>query len=475
MPKKSGPSDRKSSQIFLIKADETLGIVEAIVSVFGIVDYGQDIIVPGSFVKTITERFGTIKVLDQHQTDSVTRVVGKPLELREVGRDQLPPALLQKFPTATGGLWVRVQFNLNTSNGKDVFELLKNGDVNEWSIGYDALDYDFGEIQVGGKTVRVRYLRTIKLWEFSVVIWGMNPATATLGAKSLISKADLPLASRDCAWDAGQALTRVREWVGDDVSKMSQAYLVSGDGIESRFIIADIVDDELKIIPNALISAVDAIKMGDRDLDIPGVKLVINAWYAQMAKDLGDATLKAPFDEKELTVDGPISRLGDELHGLMIMQFMDRVAGYYTCGWITPDEQATLTAIGLGKLSEFRTSIPVDLALRPVDYVYYWNMGKLSLTPDAQVKAGRVLSAANTERIKAALENLEAVLEAAGVLDDTDDVEPEMDDDADKSQPAGPGTVENSQPPTDDEINQRKERLLRRAKAFDLRVKLEGG
>lgn len=177
------PHEVKESPIFVTKIDEDLGIVEAVVSVFGVLDDGNDIVHPGAYRKTITERGFRIRVLDQHNTDSILRVLGKPLELREIGRNELPAEVLERYPEATGGLFTRTQYLVDTPEGTGAFKRIKSGAVGEYSIGYEALDVDYSKVTRDGKTVTARNLRTIKLWEYSPVIWGMNPATVTAGVK----------------------------------------------------------------------------------------------------------------------------------------------------------------------------------------------------------------------------------------------------------------------------------------------------
>ena len=177
--------ETKASPVFVTSVDEVQGIVEAVVSVFGIIDLGNDIIHPGAYVKTITERAGKIRVLDQHNTDSILRAVGKPIELREVGREGLPAEILSRFPEATGGLYTKTQYLLDTPEGKGAFQRIASGAVNEYSIGYDALDVDYSKVKTpDGRDITVRNIRTIKLYEYSPVLWGMNQATATVSAKA---------------------------------------------------------------------------------------------------------------------------------------------------------------------------------------------------------------------------------------------------------------------------------------------------
>lgn len=164
------------------------GVVEHLAAVFGNIDDGGDIIHPGSFRKTILERQGKIRCLDQHATDSIMRVIGKPLSMREIGRDELPPEVLARFPDATGGLLVKTQFLLNTPEGLGAFERIKAGAVDEYSIGYDALDADYSTAVKDGEELTVRNLRQLRLYEYSPVIFAMNPATATLSAKAAPSE-----------------------------------------------------------------------------------------------------------------------------------------------------------------------------------------------------------------------------------------------------------------------------------------------
>ena len=174
------PSEYKTVPFFCLKTDDDQGVVDHIVTVFGIEDLGGDVSHPGSFTKTITERKDQIRVLDCHMRDSVMRVLGVPLDLREIGREELPKDLLVKYPDATGALRAKTQFLLDTPEGKGAFIRIKAGAVSEFSYAYDTLDEDYSTKEDGHE---VRNLRTIRLWEYGPVIFGMNPATEVLGVK----------------------------------------------------------------------------------------------------------------------------------------------------------------------------------------------------------------------------------------------------------------------------------------------------
>jgi len=185
----------KETKIFpgyVLKADEDTGIVDAYVSVMGIVDEDipPDMIELGAFNKTIKERgpagANKIRVLHQHRWDEV---VGKPLSLVEHGRDQLPADLLKKYPEATGGLFARTQFILDVQRAREDFALYKAGAMSEWSIGFDTMDADLDK--TNGESFR--RIKEVRLWEYSPVTWGANQATITTNMKEVDNRDDVPL------------------------------------------------------------------------------------------------------------------------------------------------------------------------------------------------------------------------------------------------------------------------------------------
>ena len=167
---------------FTKSLDAETGIVEAYVSVFGIMDQDDppDIIELGAFAKTIQERGPAgarkIRVLHQHTWKDV---IGMPLALVEHTRDMLPPELLALFPAATGGLFARTQFAMDVQLGRETYALYKMGAMDEWSIGFDYIQSEF--VRVDG--VEARLNKELKLWEYSPVTWGCNQATVTTAVK----------------------------------------------------------------------------------------------------------------------------------------------------------------------------------------------------------------------------------------------------------------------------------------------------
>ncbi len=158
--KKSAAREYKSVKFELDSTDEKTGEFAGYAAVFGNLDGGRDIIQPGAFVKTIAEDFDRIKILSQHNDCELP--IGKPLELREDEK----------------GLYIRGKVS-DTQMGRDVKTLLKDGVLNELSIGYDAVDFDYD-----GKN-NIRYLKAVKLWEVSIATWAMNDQATIDEVKSL--------------------------------------------------------------------------------------------------------------------------------------------------------------------------------------------------------------------------------------------------------------------------------------------------
>jgi len=166
----------------VVDGDE--GIVEHIITVFGILDLGGDISHMGSFTKTLQEREKNVRVLDQHNTFSIMSAIGVPLEIREIGRDELPEQIQKEYPEATGGVKATTQYLLDTPEGAGAFARIKAGAIGEYSYGYDPIVSDWENVKSDdGEERQVRNLREIRLWEYSPVLWGMNQATMTTGVK----------------------------------------------------------------------------------------------------------------------------------------------------------------------------------------------------------------------------------------------------------------------------------------------------
>lgn len=167
--KMAGGAEKKSSvparqhkavKFNLENTDVTTGEFSGYASTFGNLDDGNDIIEKGAFAKTIVADLDRIKILALHNSSWLP--VGKPLELREDEH----------------GLFIRGKIS-DTSMGRDIMTLLRDGVLGELSIGYDAVEFEWD-----GDS-GIRHLKEIKLWEVSIVTWAMNDRATIDEVKSI--------------------------------------------------------------------------------------------------------------------------------------------------------------------------------------------------------------------------------------------------------------------------------------------------
>ena len=377
--------ERKSFPVKVLSASDE-GIVEAIVAVMGNIDGGDDIIHPGAFRKTLAERGGEVLVLDAHRTDTVLAAVGVPLEIRELGQDELPADLRQKYPEATGGLYTKTRYLMDTPEGAGVFQRIRSGAVRQYSIGYDPIKggTDYSKVSVGGREKTVRNLRELRLYEYSPVLFAMNEATATVGVKAVTPFQDLPLAARDREWDAAAAEARVRAWAGGDEldwEQYARAFLWHNAEEPEMFGsyklgYADVVDEELMAIPRAIFAAaggrgVDAAGIPDADKE--RVKEQITRYYEKMAAAFDDETLISPFAKasKEMTPHGPVRRLLDVFTGTIHYGYTTMADRWLIEGFISRDERMEIGRLTGEALKVLTEGMPADLANREVGYSGY--------------------------------------------------------------------------------------------------------
>lgn len=166
--------------------DEQRGIVEAVVSVTGVVDEVKDVIEPGAYEKTLAKR--TPKGVWSHAWD---KPIARTIEAKELmpGDPALPKRTQdgKAWPREAGALMVKMQFNLATERGRDAYEDVKFfGEESQWSVGY--------QVPMAGAVVEqksgVRRIKTMELYEFSPVLFGAMPMAVTQSIKALKDAAE---------------------------------------------------------------------------------------------------------------------------------------------------------------------------------------------------------------------------------------------------------------------------------------------
>lgn len=150
-----------------VKEIDSDGRIEGYASIFGNVDQGGDIVMPGAF-KRSCER------------------------MRMTGRKM--PMLWQHDPSQPIGAWdvaaedskgLRVQGRVldAVSRGREAIALLKADAISGLSIGYRTLDSEYRDTERGS----LREIKEAELWETSLVTFPMNPEATVTDVKQLSS------------------------------------------------------------------------------------------------------------------------------------------------------------------------------------------------------------------------------------------------------------------------------------------------
>lgn len=155
-----------------ISIDKAEGIVEAFAAAVGNKDSVGDVITPGAFNTSLKRR--KPRVVWGHNWNEP---IGKVLEITEVPPSD--PRLPSKMKEAgVGGLFVKVQFNLNSERGREAFaSVMFFGEDQEWSIGYKTITSDYDPLR------SAKLLKEVELYEVSPVLHGANNLTGTISVK----------------------------------------------------------------------------------------------------------------------------------------------------------------------------------------------------------------------------------------------------------------------------------------------------
>lgn len=196
----ANPTETKAGPSFIKEIDLEARTVTGITAVMGNVDDGGDIIHRGAFKKTILESPQRVRHLWNHNSNDPP--IATILSLQEVGKGGLPKAVKENFPDAKGGLEVTRKYFKN-ARAEQVFEALtsKPPAINEMSIGFMPVKFDFDEKEISeDRSLLVRNLRELRLFDTSDVNWGMN--AATVASKTTLLFKDTGKDPLDAEWSS---------------------------------------------------------------------------------------------------------------------------------------------------------------------------------------------------------------------------------------------------------------------------------
>ncbi len=147
-----------------LKFDEDTGRIDGYGSVFGLLDRGGDIVMPGAFKASLRARKGGVPMLWQHDPSIVIGV-------------------WNDFAEDEKGLKISGQLVMDVPQAAIARALIKAGALKGLSIGYRTQDYEID------RTTGARRLKKVDLWEVSLVTFPMLPEAQITGVKSLDARA----------------------------------------------------------------------------------------------------------------------------------------------------------------------------------------------------------------------------------------------------------------------------------------------
>lgn len=146
------------------------GTIKAYVSVYGVPDAYDEIVEFGAFAESIARKLP--KIVWHHQWDNP---IGPTTLAKEIpaGDPSLPESIRQY-----GGLYVEGRFTQGVKQADEARLLMKDGAIDEFSIGY------FLEDAFENETDGFLHLKKINLVEWSPVLVGANSETILVDVKS---------------------------------------------------------------------------------------------------------------------------------------------------------------------------------------------------------------------------------------------------------------------------------------------------
>ena len=142
-------------------------------------DQGGDIVAKGAFSRTIAQRGGKLKMLWNHKSDAMP--IGKYTKVEE----------------REGGLYVEGKLS-DTTAGRDVMTLLRDGAIDSMSIGFIPKEAEYNENGV-------RVIKDLDLLEVSLVNFPMNEMAVVTSVKNQFDVRDLERCLREVGYSNSQA------------------------------------------------------------------------------------------------------------------------------------------------------------------------------------------------------------------------------------------------------------------------------
>lgn len=277
---------KQSAEVFQLhpSTDDDYHIVKGYATTYGNTDLVGDVIQKGAFKDSLKNGGDQIVLLWQH--------------------DHSIPVGKGVLQDSDHGVLITGQLPKNDDFVKNrLMPQLQLGSVKSFSIG---MYVDRNAIE---RKKDINLITRAKIYETSVVTFAANPMAAITSVKSLLGNdvKTLPLADIDTPWDADVAIARVRKFTESESSPTAEykkSFLCVDLDNRQDFTaysipFADVIDGELKAVPQALSVAVSAIN-GSKSIfssyDLDSIKSVLSEYYKIMGKP-------DPFAQKQWVIE----------------------------------------------------------------------------------------------------------------------------------------------------------------------------
>ena len=265
-----------------------VGIVKGYIATWDI-DRGNDQFIQGAFAESLVDH----------------REKNRPIRLKASHWHTVGGFPIDKAFEDDRGLFGEGQINLEVQKGKEAFALAKQGILSDFSIGFTVIESEMDE--------DTRRITKAIIWEGSLVDEPMNTAANVTEVKTSLPFKDLKIAKSGGNWDQDAALSRLREFTKSENTpgdEYKNAFILvdkkQADPFDAyQFQIADVINGEMKIIPEALFLAAEKLQEAD-NADLPDEDRLdairhIERYYAKM-------NIASPFssDEKQYFVSDDV-------------------------------------------------------------------------------------------------------------------------------------------------------------------------
>jgi len=186
--------------------NDSLGVIEGLMSKTGNIDLQDDRVMPGAWRDTIKSAYQR-------------KAAGDPYLVPFLWNHDfstIPPGGVFYLDETREGLFAKVQFNRDIQSGAELYASYRAGTVNKQSIGYKTLQSTYEKIE--GKTVR--NLTACELMECSAVVFPANPLATITSVKS---KGGRSMFARTKDFDSRYQDQQVDDWCYADWTDLTTA------------------------------------------------------------------------------------------------------------------------------------------------------------------------------------------------------------------------------------------------------------